>query len=121
MYPWSFARAVTSMLKSSNVAVIAFIIIKTINIDNSENAAGFAIFSLCAIIIIADTVIYDSRIYCVLKNKQGKVWDEKYCILKEKYDNLSQSTRKRRKIFFYLYLTITVTTNTVFGLYLYNN
>jgi hypothetical protein len=121
MYPWSFARIVTSILKSSNAVFIALIVFKIINIENSEDAEGFAIISLCAVIIIADMVIYDSRIYCVLKNKYGEVWDEKYCILKKKYDSLSQSTRKKRKLFFYLYLMITVSVNAILGLYLYNN
>jgi hypothetical protein len=120
MYPWSFAQIVTSILKSSNAVFIVLIVFKIMNIENSEDAEGFAMISLCvcAVIIIADMLIYDSRIYCVLKYKRGEVWDEKYCILKAKYDSLHRNTVKRYKKKFYLYLIATVTTDIVFCIYI---
>jgi hypothetical protein len=121
MYPWSFARFIATILKWSNTAFIAFIIIKIINIENSKNIAGFVIYTLFVIIITADMTIYGRNKYCVLKTKYYKVLDEKYCILKAKYDSLHRNTVKRYKKKFYLYLIITVITDIVLGLYLYNN
>jgi hypothetical protein len=121
MYPWSFARAIASMLKFSNAAFIAFIILKTATIENNKDVVWFVISPLFIIIIIADMVLYDSRRYCILKNEYGIVWDEKYCILEERYGILPESKKKKYKRVFYLYLIITAATNTLFGLYLYNN
>jgi hypothetical protein len=114
MYPWRFACIVTSMLKCSNVAFIAFIIYKTVNIENSKDTVGFVTYTLCVIIIIADMIIYDSDKYTVLKTKYYEVWDEKFCILKERYDSLSQNAMKKHKRRFYSYLIITVATDAVF-------
>jgi hypothetical protein len=120
MYPWSFARAITTMLKFSNTALIAFIIIKIMNIENKDTA-GFVIYTLFVIIFTADMIIYDRNKYCVLKTKYYQVFDEKFCVLKVKYDSLSRNAIKRHKTCFYLYLIITGITNAVFGIYLYNN
>jgi hypothetical protein len=116
MYPWSFACIVTSALKSSNMAFIVFIITKIINID--KDVAGFVIYTLFVIIIIADMIIYDGKKYCILKTKYYGVWDEKFCILKAKYDSLHQNTVKKHKKSFYLYLIITIITDIIFGIYL---
>jgi hypothetical protein len=115
MYPWRFAHTVTSLLKCSNVAFIAFIIYKIINIESSEDVIGFVTYTLCVIIIIADSIIYDSNKYCVLKTKYYVALNEqKFCILKERYDSLSRNAMKRHKKRFYMYLIITAVTDTVF-------
>jgi uncharacterized membrane protein YdbT with pleckstrin-like domain len=105
MYPWMFGVSITSMLKFSNTAIIAFTVFRITNINN-EKTMALIVASLFIIILIADMVQYDSNKYtCYI---------EKHCILASGYDNMTRGQKQRYKRTFLIYLTLSTVTGILF-------
>jgi hypothetical protein len=109
-FPWSVAQAIVSTLKFFNLSFAVFVVLNLINIFHVNY---WNLIVLFPIIWTFDMIVYKSQKYCIEKNKQGEIWDEKYCILDDKYNNISPKERKEHKNTFFIYLFITIITSVI--------
>jgi hypothetical protein len=109
-YPWNFAHFIAIILTFSNAITIAFIVFEITHIDN-EDTRGFIGLTLFDIIFVADLVLYNDKKYCSKRNEHGGVvWNEYYCILSDRYDNMTRVQKQKYKRTFLIYLTLSTVT-----------
>jgi hypothetical protein len=105
-FPWTFAQLIVSVSKFFNTAIIWLIILKITGIDDKEFMHLIVI--AFPVIGIIDMIIFDSRKYSIKKTKYYIVWDEKYCILTDKYDNMPIKQKRNYKRNFLIYMIISI-------------
>jgi hypothetical protein len=111
--PWRFGRAITTILKFSNAAILLFAVFKIVGID-SEETVPLILASLFIFIFYADMIIYGSKKYYSKRTAYYTVWDVKYCILTERYGYISKERKRKYKTVFFSYLVITIVTDVFF-------
>jgi hypothetical protein len=113
-FPWRAAHLIATILIFSNAIVIAFTVFEITPVDNKDTK-GFIGLTLLDIILSADLALYNGRNYCGKKNEYGGViWDENYCILSSRYDNMTRGQKQKHKRTFWLYLTLSTVTSILF-------
>ena len=108
MFPWRLAQLLTGILKYFNVALIAYIALEVANVNNPD-IKGSVLGFLFPIILILDSIRYSNKKYCTRRVKHGWVCDEKYCTLKDKYDEMPKELQLKYKRTFLIYLISSIT------------
>jgi len=115
-FPWGLAQLLISILEYLNVALIVYIVLRVTNVNNLD-IKGSVFGLLFPVIFIINLVLYRSKKYCIQKVKCGLAWNEKYCILKEKYDNMSQEQKSKCKTTFFVYCISTIAISAIAAIF----
>jgi predicted nucleic acid-binding Zn ribbon protein len=103
-YPWRGAKADVGLFVFFNITFIPFVILNILGYN------GYMVMIIFPVIIIFFGIKYNDRKYCIVRDKHtnSKVWSEKYCILSERYDNMSYKQRRKQKRIFIIYVISTI-------------